>query len=281
MIRQNRAVPILLVLTLAFILYLGGCFGSEEPTTAAETNATPVSTPTPPPVVSEELEVAASQEEPFYHTVETGDRLGSIASKYNVTVDVIIRANPEMDPNLIIAGQRLRIPGAGTNNEVLENVGPDRPDGVVVSYVVAAGDTLGAIANTWTVSLDALLDANPDVDPSALQVNQLLTIPAWGSGIPASELQPRTTPVPVQRAPGEILEHEVAAGDFISAIAEVYGVTIQQIVDANGLENGGNNIQIGQILLIPPPEIPETSETGGTGDSGETDGADAEDPPDA
>ena len=46
MIRQNRAVPILLVLTLAFILYLGGCFGSEEPTTAVEESPTPVPTVT-------------------------------------------------------------------------------------------------------------------------------------------------------------------------------------------------------------------------------------------
>ena len=39
----------------------------------------------------------------------------------------------------------------------------------------------------------------------------------------------------------------------MSAIALLYNVTIPQIVDANGLENGGNNIQVGQMLLIPPP----------------------------
>lgn len=256
MIRQNRAVPILLVLTFAFVLYLGGCFGSEEPQTVIEETPTPVSTPTAAPIVSPSIDIPATQEEPFYHTVETGDRLGSIASKYNVTVDVIIRANPQMDPNLIIAGEQLLIPGAGTNNEVLENAGPDRPDGVIVNYVVEPGDTLGGIANTWTVSLEALLEANPEADPASLQVNQLLVIPPWGSGIDAADLQPRTTPVPVQREPGETLEHEVAGGDFISAIAEVYGVTIQEIITCNNLENGGNNIQVGQVLLIPPPGDP-------------------------
>ena len=43
------------------------------------------------------------------------------------------------------------------------------------------------------------------------------------------------------------------AGDYISAIAELYNVTIPQIVEANGLGNGGNSIQVGQVLLIPPP----------------------------
>jgi len=252
-IRQNRAVPILLVLTFAFILYLGGCFGSEEPTTAVDATSTPVPTTTPPPVVRDDIDIAQTNEEPFYHTVETGDRLDTIASKYNVTVDVIIRANPQMDPGLIIAGEELRIPGAGTNNEVLETQGPDRPDGVTVNYVVASGDTLGAIAQVWTVSLDALRAANPEVEDSGLQINQVLVIPPWGSGIDASELKPRTTPVPVIRAPNEVLEHEVAAGDFISSIAELYNVTPQEIISCNSLEDGGNSIQVGQILLIPPP----------------------------
>jgi LysM repeat protein len=253
-IRQNRAIPILLVLTFAFILYLGGCFGSEKSTTAIEESPIPVSTPTVPPVVDPTITPEASEQERFYHTVETGDRLGSIASKYNVTVDVIIRANPQMDPNLIIAGEKLLIPGAGTNNEVLEYVGPDRPDGVTLTYVVEPGDTLGAIATTWTVTLEALLEANPEVDPAALQVNQLLEVPPWGSGFNASELTPRVTPVASTREPGDPpLEHKIVAGDLISAIALLYNVTIPQIVDANGLENGGNSIQVGQMLLIPPP----------------------------
>ena len=255
MIRQNRAVPILLVLTLAFILYLGGCFGSNETQVAVEDTPTPVSTPTAEPIVDPELDIPPSNEEPFYHTIEPNDRLGSIASKYNVTVDVIIRANPQMDPDLIIAGDRLLIPGAGTNNEVLENVGPDRPDGVTVDYVVEAGDTLGAIANTWTVSLEELLRVNPEVDANNLQVNTLLTIPPWGSGIDAADLEPRVTPVASTRQPGDPpLQHTVVAGDIISEIASLYNVSIQQIVEANGLENGGNSIQVGQELTIPPPE---------------------------
>jgi LysM repeat protein len=253
-IRQNRAVPILLVLTFAFILYLGGCFDSDSTSIAVEESPTPVPTPTAAPIVNPEIDIAQSQEEPFYHTVESGDRLGSIASKYNVTVDVIIRSNPQMNPNLIIAGEQLRIPGAGTNNEVLNNDGPDRADGVIVNYVVEPGDTLSAIANRWTVSLEALLKANPEANPASLQVNQLLIIPPWGSGIDASELRPRVTPVASNRQPGDPpLEHEVEAGDFISAIATLYNVKIIQIVEANGLANGGNSIQVGQVLLIPPP----------------------------
>jgi len=254
MIRQNRAVPILLVLTVAFVLYLGGCFGSEEPETATLETATPVPTMTAAPVVSPSIDIE-TQEDPFYHTVEPGDLLASIASKYNVTPDVIIRANPQMNPSVIIVGEELLIPGAGTDNTVVESDGPDRPDGVTVEYLIEPGDTFGAIAAAYTVSLDALVEANPEVDPANLQVNQLITIPPWGTGIDASELQPRVTPVASTRQPGDPpLEHEVVAGDFLAAIAEAYNVTTAQIIEANGLEDGGNNIQVGDVLLIPPPE---------------------------
>ena len=175
MIRQNRAVPILLVLTFAFILYLGGCFGSEDSTSVAQESATPVPTPSPGPVVDPGITPEAAEEEPFFHTVEPGDLLASIASKYNVPADVIIRANPDLDVNLILVGQQLRIPGASTNSELLENVGPDRADNVVATYLIEPGDTLGEIADTWTVTVDALQAANPDVDPANLQVCLLYT----------------------------------------------------------------------------------------------------------
>lgn len=254
MIRENRAVPILLVLTIAFVLYLGGCFGTEEASTATEATPPPIASPTPAPVVDSDIDIAASDEEPFYYTVESGDRIDTIATKFNVTRDVIIRANPQMDADLIITGEQLLIPGAGTDAEVLEDLGPDRADGITVNYVIESGDTFGEIANTWTVSVEALAEANPEVDPNNLQVNNLLVIPPWGTGIDPANLRARTTPVPVVRQPNEILEHTVAAGDFLSALAELYGVTTQQIVDANGLPNGGNDIQIGDVLLIPPPE---------------------------
>ena len=220
----------------------------------AQESATPVPTPSPGPVVDPGITPEAAEEEPFFHTVEPGDLLASIASKYNVPADVIIRANPDLDVNLILVGQQLRIPGASTNSELLENVGPDRADNVVATYLIEPGDTLGEIADTWTVTVDALQAANPDVDPANLQVNQLLTIPPWGSGFDASELESRTTPVPIQRDPGgPALEHVVEAGDFLSALAETYSVTTTQIVVCNNLENNGNNIQVGQVLLIPPP----------------------------
>lgn len=43
-------------------------------------------------------------------------------------------------------------------------------------YVVKAGDTLTVIADTTGVSLDEILQLNPEVDPNALQTGQHLKL---------------------------------------------------------------------------------------------------------
>jgi len=253
-IRQNRAVPILMVLTLAWVLYLGGCFGSEDPTASVETAVptTVVATPSPAPVVTEAADTTLTAEKPFEHTIESGDLLGTIAAKYNVTPDVILRANPSLNPNTLIPGQTLRIPGATTLNTITEDREADRDAGLPIDYVIEDGDSLGQIALTWTVTIDSILEANPNANPNALQIGQLLVIPPFGTGYSPEELAAFSTPVPVTRQPGEILYHVVQPGDLLSALADVYSVSVDEIIGANGLANA-DNIAVGQELVIPAP----------------------------
>lgn len=257
MIRQNRAVPVLLVLTIAWVLYLGGCFGTQETTTADEAEPTTVvATPTPEPVVSEDAAAAAAElaEAPFEHTIEQGDLLSTIAAKYNVSTDVIVLANPGLNPNLLIVGQTLKIPGATTDNTALGDPVADREPGESSNYVVKDGDLLGTIAELYTVSLDALLEANPGVDPQTLQVGALLTIPPFGTGLSPEALAAQATTVPVERELFESQFHTVEPGDLLSTLAALYSVTVDEIMLANSLGNP-NEILVGQELVIPPPSI--------------------------
>jgi LysM repeat protein len=45
------------------------------------------------------------------------------------------------------------------------------------TYTVAAGDTLGSIAAKEHTTVDALLAANPGVDPTGLQIGDTITLP--------------------------------------------------------------------------------------------------------
>lgn len=259
MLRQNRFVPILLVVSLAWLLYVAGCFDADEAPQSAEEQATvgAVAQATSVPVIVENVEATeAVFEEEFYHVVEAGDLLPTIAAKYSVAPEVILRANPEVvDANQIFPGQRLRVPGATTDNTALGNPGEDRKPGQVDDYMVQEGDSPGAIADLMGVSLGALLGANPGLDPSTLQIGSLLTVPAVGTGLTAEQLADTITPEPVQRDPFQPLYHHVKAGETLSQIAETYDVTEAQLMTANLIDNA-HELFTGQRLSVPRP-IPD------------------------
>jgi murein DD-endopeptidase MepM/ murein hydrolase activator NlpD len=48
---------------------------------------------------------------------------------------------------------------------------------VTDSYTVQAGDTLGTIAQGYGITLEALIQANPSIDPNLISVGMVLTIP--------------------------------------------------------------------------------------------------------
>jgi lysozyme len=107
--------------------------------------------PTPPPVQT--------------YTVQLGDTMSGIAKKFGVTLAALIRANPQVqNPNLIYKGQVLNIPG----NE--------KP--TMGKYTVQNGDTMSGIGQKHGISLQALIQANPQIpDPNVIHTGQILNIP--------------------------------------------------------------------------------------------------------
>src|SRR5689334_3434357 len=80
------------------------------------------------------------------HTVQPGETLGTIAQLYGVSIQQLAAANGIVNPNLIFAGQVLKIPGTA-------------PAGVT-TYTVQSGDTLFGIAIRFGTTVDALVQLN-------------------------------------------------------------------------------------------------------------------------
>ncbi len=66
-------------------------------------------------------------------------------------------------------------------------------------YKIAANDTLSALSQRFGVSLDAVLAANPGINPQSLALGQNITIPGPTQVVDISLL---VTPVPMEIAPG-------------------------------------------------------------------------------
>lgn len=110
------------------------------------------------------------------------------------------------------------------------------------TYTVRPGDTLRSIAEDFGVTVEALLRVNglSRSEGDNLRPDQVLVIPS-GSTAPAPT-RPRQ-----QRQ-----TYTVQAGDSLRSIAERFGVTVQALLDANGLSpQEGDQIRPGQKLIIP------------------------------
>lgn len=110
------------------------------------------------------------------YTILSGDTFSSIADGIDqsagVTYQQIEAANPSIDPNNLQIGQVLDIPSKSTSE-------------IVLKYTVVAGDSISGIASNLAlaagVTTNDIEAANPSVDPSALQVGQLINIPSTSS----------------------------------------------------------------------------------------------------
>ena len=97
-----------------------------------------------------------------------------------------------------------------------------------VEYTVKEGDTVLGIAETYGIAPEKILQANPSLDGGVLEPGKTLIIPA-------------------ERTAGQ---YTVQENDTLAAIALNHGVTVEQLVEANGLPDP-DQIYVGQVLIIP------------------------------
>ncbi len=168
------------------------------------------------------------------HIVESGETLADIAHEHGATVGDLVEANHLSDPNLIRAGEVLRVPSAAGGNPVI--------------HVVKYGETLSQIAKNYGSTTADVAAANGIVNPDRiysgmqLQVDTASSPPAGTSGPAAGA----GTPVVV----GDTTTYTVVYGDTLSAIAQRFETTGRQLVKLNDLANP-SLLRAGQTLRVP------------------------------
>jgi LysM repeat protein len=129
-----------------------------------------------------------------------------------------------------------------------QQITPEVPAGAAGTYEVVAGDTLGKIAKAHGVTLKALENANPGVDPKKLHVKQKLNIPA-----PTASATPdnSTSGTAAGMSMGGGAQYVVKSGDTLSKIAKHNGVSLKALRAANPSIATTDHIKVGDKLTIP------------------------------
>jgi LysM repeat protein len=183
------------------------------------------------------------------YTVQDGDTLFSIALQFDTDVETLRSLN-NLSDDLLQVGQVLQVPATaaqvvpGTDAGTAGTATGSQPVQVVagVEYVVQSGDTLSSIGERFGVEWQDIAATNNIAAPAyAIYRGQKLVIPGA-----------QTAPAPAGPAGGTGQTHTVQAGETLYSIAVQYGVTVQDIMEANNLANA-NLIYRGQVLAIPAP----------------------------
>lgn len=192
--------------------------------------------------VSYAISYAQENQSYFLHTIEKGQSLYSISKMYNVTTADIIRLNPGCDEK-IYAGQTIKIPK-----------GQDSQKGETF-HTIQAGETLYKLTTIYNVSAKAICEANPGLSAENFRIGQVILIPLE---IKNTE-DTTTTQAPAEQTvtiQGPVVPrckemHKVKRKETIFSVSRKYGISEQELIDANPELKKG--MKKGQFLCIPYP----------------------------
>ena len=177
-------------------------------------------------------------------TVQPGDTLSDIADRQGVSLNQLMQANGITNPDMVVAGQKLVLPGsrrataAAAPREL-----PTAP------YTVKSGETISEIADRFGTSTERLIQLNGISNPNLVVAGTRLAIP----GRPSSSAAPRST-----AAPRNAKEHVVRSGESLSTIADSYGLPVERLVAINKIDDPDLVMSGARLKLQAPPPVKAT-----------------------
>lgn len=170
----------------------------------------------------------------FYHTIERGQTVYSIATMYGVTVDDIYRLNPESRES-IKAGATLKIPQRDAGSASLENTEDN-----YLYHTIQPKETLYSLSIRYAVPGQHILEANPGLSVSTFTIGKTIRIPATPiESLPTKEVKTVTKEV----------EYTIAKKETMYRICRKFNISSAELIKRNPELKSG--VKAGMVIKIP------------------------------
>jgi membrane-bound lytic murein transglycosylase D len=182
------------------------------------------------------------------HKVKPGESVASIAKKYK-TQSIVVRDMNNLDNAApLVVGSEIRVPSAVVNLPPKVMLAAARVDGRGGRsnrpgvHVVRSGDSLWRIAKRHRMDVATLARLNGMGPGDTLRAGQKLVLNSRGGKSSSSKKS-------VASGSARQVSYKVRSGDTLSRIAQVFGVTVSDLVNWNGISRH-STLRPGQKLTV-------------------------------
>jgi membrane-bound lytic murein transglycosylase D len=186
------------------------------------------------------------------HKVKAGESVASIAKKYK-TQPIVVRDMNNLDNAApLVVGSEIRVPSAVVNLPAKVMLAAARVDGRGGRgrpgiHVVRSGDSLWRIAKKNRMSVATLARLNGMGPRDTLKAGQKLVLASNGGG--GSGGSSGKSKSVSSRSSSRQVSYKVRSGDTLSRIAQVFGVSVSDLVNWNGISSH-TTLRPGQSLTV-------------------------------
>ncbi len=185
----------------------------------------------------------------YVHTLQGGESISSLAELYRVSERSIESNNPNFIS--LKVGENVKVPYVATSN-VVEPISGLRKLFSFNRHKVAAGETLYAISRKYAISIDVILEDNPNIDPAHLSVGETVLIRKSMKGKSdetqnQQELKDYTADLNLIAHQEDYSFHVVEKGETIYSLARQAKMSEKEFVELNNLSDG---LKAGSIVKM-------------------------------